>query len=218
MVLSLAWWGLTLFGWWIIPRAPSRAERSIGIEQDLDGFIVVVVRPLASPILGPPAPRMGPPAPVFPRGSYNRPRLAGQPFGGLPTSRPHGDWANQLALKPPNSMADYFTWLNGWRSRRNVLGVIVYGEPVLRGKGNMVWCVARSVRIFVPHWLVAGVATPLPLLWALRTLRRRRERRNAGNFCAKCCYDLRASNDRCPECGTPVLQRRATQPAADFPH
>jgi hypothetical protein len=58
-------------------------------------------------------------------------------------------------------------------------------------------------RYFALSWLVpAGVglpAVPLVLGWR-RFLRRRKARRL--NLCVNCGYDLRASGDRCPECGT----------------
>ena len=56
------------------------------------------------------------------------------------------------------------------------------------------------VSIFAPYWSVVCVTAPLPAwwLWRRRTERRRRRR----GYCRACGYDLRASPDRCPECGT----------------
>jgi hypothetical protein len=51
-------------------------------------------------------------------------------------------------------------------------------------------------------WLFVFPPAILPTCWALRYLRRRRIKRDG--LCPTCGYDLRATPDRCPECGTPV--------------
>jgi hypothetical protein len=56
-----------------------------------------------------------------------------------------------------------------------------------------------TTRFFVPHWLLSGIAAALPLA-VLGSLSRCRRRRAKGS-CVCCGYDLRATPDRCPECG-----------------
>jgi hypothetical protein len=58
-----------------------------------------------------------------------------------------------------------------------------------------------------PCWPIVVITALLPLLRAGRLLRRRR--RIAMNQCAVCGYDLRATPDRCPECG--AKSKGATQ-------
>jgi hypothetical protein len=63
----------------------------------------------------------------------------------------------------------------------------------------------RDVRVVaagvvVPHWLAAAIASVVPLGRLTRVLRSRYRRRSAG-LCPSCGYDLRATPDRCPECG-----------------
>jgi hypothetical protein len=56
----------------------------------------------------------------------------------------------------------------------------------------------------VPVWLPTLLSAILPALWFTRLLRARRARRQGR--CANCGYDLRATPDRCPECGTPATE------------
>jgi hypothetical protein len=44
----------------------------------------------------------------------------------------------------------------------------------------------------------------LPSAWVVMTVRRRRRLQLLSGHCRKCGYDLRASTDRCPECGTRI--------------
>jgi hypothetical protein len=59
--------------------------------------------------------------------------------------------------------------------------------------------------VIVPLWLPSALfgALALPLL-------RRFGKRGRGGHCHQCGYDLRATPDRCPECGTLVPQKDAT--------
>jgi hypothetical protein len=63
--------------------------------------------------------------------------------------------------------------------------------------------------LLVPHWLVAAVLAAWPLSRLLSFCRRRRAARRAPGLCRGCGYDLRASPDRCPECGTAPADAKA---------
>jgi hypothetical protein len=56
----------------------------------------------------------------------------------------------------------------------------------------------------VRPWLPTGLAAVLPAVWLVRRLRARRARRQG--LCPACGYDLRATPDRCPECGRAVTR------------
>jgi hypothetical protein len=60
--------------------------------------------------------------------------------------------------------------------------------------------------IFLPIWLLVALFASAPLLTFVRIVRRR-ERVITGR-CPHCSYDLRATPDRCPECGTAPQKRR----------
>ena len=54
--------------------------------------------------------------------------------------------------------------------------------------------------VFVPFWAIAAALLTLPAARAIAFARRRR--RVPAGRCPACGYDLRATPDRCPECGT----------------
>ena len=97
----------------------------------------------------------------------------------------------------------------GWRPLMQFEHMVVPGGGAVTADGEFTGA-ARTGQLryigdwfYVPHWAVT-VALAAPLAMAL--VRWRRERRRAARgLCPQCGYDLRASPQRCPECGAPAL-------------
>jgi hypothetical protein len=57
-------------------------------------------------------------------------------------------------------------------------------------------------RWIVPYWFLLLLTSVPSALWlAVHLRQRRRRQRRAAGRCLQCGYDLRATPDRCPECG-----------------
>jgi hypothetical protein len=63
----------------------------------------------------------------------------------------------------------------------------------------------QGKNVFVPHWAVLMLASVLPIAWLVR----RRFSPAPPGHCITCGYDLRATPDRCPECGAVPPERAA---------
>ena len=58
----------------------------------------------------------------------------------------------------------------------------------------------------LPHWVVFPFCCVLPIIWTRRVFRnRKRLGRIRHGQCPICGYDLRASRERCPECGETIV-------------
>jgi hypothetical protein len=65
------------------------------------------------------------------------------------------------------------------------------------------------VFIRIPYWFILLLCLPAPVIaWRRRRKRPRTEREG---LCRVCGYDLRASESRCPECGTPFTASPGTR-------
>jgi hypothetical protein len=56
--------------------------------------------------------------------------------------------------------------------------------------------------IVLPYWIAAILTASLPFVRLLRRVTRHRRAARVAGLCPACSYDLRATPDRCPECGT----------------
>lgn len=64
--------------------------------------------------------------------------------------------------------------------------------------------------VAIPFWVLALVFGPWPIFVLNRRLRH--GKRYAAGLCPSCGYDLRATPERCPECGTVVKEKPVKSP------
>jgi hypothetical protein len=94
--------------------------------------------------------------------------------------------------------------------RLRPIGFLRDVERPVRGENQTI---GRSL-IFAADWMLALVFSLPPGMWIILAKQRRvRQRRASNGLCVKCGYDLRASPDRCPECGM-MVPPRPSPPAA----
>lgn len=70
--------------------------------------------------------------------------------------------------------------------------------------------------LIIPHWFAALVFLPAPAL--LLRIRLRKRSRIVRGLCLRCGYDLRASPERCPECGRKASPGVAVDVEGACPH
>jgi len=71
----------------------------------------------------------------------------------------------------------------------------------------------QTLLLCVPDWAIALTgATTAALFW-----RHNKRAAPRAGLCAECGYDLRASKDRCPECGTPIPPGKDLKPPQTDP-
>jgi hypothetical protein len=63
----------------------------------------------------------------------------------------------------------------------------------------------------LPYWFLFAISLVLPIRWWLKA------RRTLPGCCTVCGYDLRASKDRCPECGTAIPAGTINKPLHESP-
>jgi len=72
---------------------------------------------------------------------------------------------------------------------------------------------ASLAGVLVPNWFLLALSVLLPSRWfTLYHGRWRRQRLAAAGLCVRCGYDLRATGDRCPECGSAVVRSFGSAP------
>jgi hypothetical protein len=112
--------------------------------------------------------------------------------------RSPGDMTLFLQQTEPSKLTGNF-WLDP--SRSNQREMIWAGIGFRTLTDTTPTASTRAKMLFAPHWLIFALTMVLPAVQLTRWLIRQRLRPETFS-CPACGYDLRATPDRCPECGT----------------
>jgi hypothetical protein len=114
-----------------------------------------------------------------------------------PQNPPRDSWSFRYQLEAdPEYVFNWFLTVRHIGMKGHAFGLFWGVFDDSRSYGNF-----RFSWVLIPYWVPVVVSAIPPALWGVNRSRRNR-RRGSGQFCAACGYDLRATPDRCPECGT----------------
>jgi hypothetical protein len=140
---------------------------------------------------------------------FTHDKWAAWELGTRKPSRPFFDrqLLKYYAFPPTSSHSLNRTWFDHWGFEWSG-----YEEPISPtsvGSG-----IVYERNLVIPYWALAAVTGALPFASALRWRRRRlRRNRAAHGLCPTCGYDLRATPERCPECGFGAVSPAVPPPA-----
>ena len=91
-----------------------------------------------------------------------------------------------------------------------------YGPFLQKADDDTRWRTGSGFDLRIPHWWVILMAGAVPTWFGTRLIRERQRRlrdkkRSKIGLCNVCGYDLRATPDRCPECGTPASPTKPSE-------